>query len=70
MIMKERTLAAIAEGYGLTVETVVVPGNENAIKVYKGARQIFVGTEQAVREFLDGYKSPGLYEGSMYGYKE
>ncbi len=70
MIMKERTLAAIAEGYGLTVETVVVPGNENAIKVYKGARQIFVGTEQSVREFLDGYKSPGLYEGSMYGYKE
>ena len=70
MMMKERTLEAIAEGYGLTVETVLVPGHENALKVFKGARQIFVGTEQAVREFLNGYKSPGLYEGSMYGYKE
>jgi hypothetical protein len=68
----DQSNANIAEGFGLTVETAVLPDNANAFKVFKGAKQIFIGTEDAVREFLSGYEAsrPGLLDGSMYGYKE
>jgi len=65
-------ISQVAEGFGLTVETAVLPENGNAFKVFKGAKQIFIGTEEAVREFLANYEKsrPGLLEGSIYGYKE
>lgn len=65
-----KSIHDIASGYRLTVETAVIPGHENAFRVYKGVNPVFVGTEEAVREFLDGYERPGLYEGSIYNYKE
>lgn len=70
--MGEKQISDIANGFGLTLETVYLPDNPNAIKVFKGANPIFVGTEEAVREFLSTYENsrPGLYEASMYGYKE
>ncbi|MBX3298177.1 MAG: hypothetical protein KF736_01785 [Acidobacteria bacterium] len=70
--MPLRELLAIADEFGLAVESVVIAENEMAFRVLKGANQIFIGTETAVREFLSGYGSdrPGLFEASMYGYKE
>ncbi|HTH37720.1 MAG TPA: hypothetical protein VL572_07130 [Pyrinomonadaceae bacterium] len=70
--MKEKKMIDIAEGYGLTVETAVVPGHEKAFRLYKGAKQVFIGTEEAAVEFLATYKEkrPDPYEGSMYGYQE
>lgn len=70
--MDRDTIQKIAEGYGLTVEAMAIPENENAFRVYKGAKQLFIGSEAAVREFLTDYvkERPGLLEGSMYGYKE
>ena len=70
--MSEKTVSEVAEGFGLTIERVVIPDHEKAFKIYKGVNPIFVGTEDAVREFLSGYESnrPGLFEGSMIGYKE
>ena len=70
--MKEKKMIDIAEGYGLTVETTVVPGHEKAFRLYKGAKQVFIGTEEAALEFLATYdkKRPDPYEGSMYGYQE
>ena len=67
-----RTISEIAEGFGLTLETAILPNHDKAFRVYKGVNQIFIGTESAVREFLSGYEKerPGLYEGSMYAYKE
>lgn len=68
----EKTILQIAEGFGLTVEQVVIPDHEKAFKVYKGVNPVFVGTEEAVRQFLGNYESnrPGLFEASMVGYKE
>ena len=70
--MDQTSLEEAAGKYGLTVEAVAVPENGLAYKVYKGAKQIFIGTDEAVHEFLSGYgeKLPGLFEGSMIGYKE
>lgn len=70
--MKEKSIVEIADSFGLTVEAVIIPDHDRAFKVYKGAKQLFVGTEAAVRQFLTTYQKdrPGLYEGSMYGYKE
>lgn len=70
--MSEKTIFEVAEGYGLTIERVIVPDHDSAFKVYKGANQVFVGTQDAVRHFLSSYEDsrPGLYEGSMIGYKE
>ena len=70
--MMQKRLLDIAEGFGLTVETAVVPDHENAFRLYKGAKQVFIGTEEATMEFLSTYKDrrPDLYEGSMYGYQE
>lgn len=70
--MEDKTIFEIADGYGLTVEPVVVPDHERAFKLYKGVNPVFVGTAEAVRDFLSTYEAnrPGLYEASMIGYKE
>jgi len=68
----DKPIAHHAESLGLTVETVVIPDHDPALRVYKGANPIFVGTETAVREFLSDYerRRPGLFESSIIGYKE
>jgi hypothetical protein len=65
-------IETITDKLGLTVERSVLPGHPSAIRIYKGAKQIFIGTEDAVREFLADYEAnrPKPYEGSIYGYKE
>ena len=70
--MSQKSILDLAEGYGLSVEAAAIPENEKAFRIYKGANQVFIGTEDAVRNFLTDYEKgrPGLYEGSMYGYKE
>jgi len=70
--VSEKTIFELADGFGLTVEAVSIPEHERAIRVFKGAKQQFVGTEEAVRHFLTEYgnNSPDLYAGSMYGYQE
>lgn len=70
--MSEQTVGEIASKLGLNVEVSVVPDHERALKVYKGVNQVFIGTEEAVRDFLGNYEKdrPGLFEGSIYGYKE
>ena len=70
--MSDKTIFEIADGFGLNVEHVLIPDHDRAFKVYKGVNPVFVGTEDAVREFLSTYgdSRPGLFEGSMIGYKE
>lgn len=70
--MEEKTVFEMAEAFGLSLEQVIIPEHDRAYKVYKGVNPIFVGTEEAVREFLSTYETsrPGLYEASMIGYKE
>jgi hypothetical protein len=70
--MAKKTIVEKADAFGLTIETAVLPEHENALRVYKGANQIFIGTEEAVGIFLTHYEKdrPGLFEGSMYAYKE
>ncbi len=72
MIFKDRTIEVLANGYGLTLEQVLIPDHGNAFKVYKGAALIFTGTEEAIKEFLLKYEKdrPEPYAGSMYEYKE
>lgn len=70
--MARNAIIETAEKFGLTVETTVVADQEKAIRIYKGANQIFSGNEEMARSFLANYHKdlPGLYEGSMYGYRE
>ena len=70
--MADRTIFEIADGFGLSVEHVLIPDHDKAFKVHKGVNPVFVGTEEAVHEFLSTYKDnrPGPFEGSMIGYKE
>ncbi|MGD9590395.1 MAG: hypothetical protein AB7Q37_15625 [Pyrinomonadaceae bacterium] len=70
--MNKSRIIEMAEEFGLTIEALIIPEREKAFRVFKGANQIFVGTEEAVREFLLKYEKdrPGLFEGSMYGYLE
>ena len=70
--MTHKPIIEIAEDLGLSVEHIHIPGHEKAIKVFKGANPIFVGTEEAVREFFTKYlaERPGPFESSMVGYKE
>jgi hypothetical protein len=70
--MADKSIDELAEGFGLSVERIQIPGHENALKVYKGVNPIFTGAEEAVRTFLAGYdrSRPGLYEGSIYNYQE
>lgn len=69
--MGNKTIFEIAEGFGLNIEHVVIPDHGKAFKVYKGVNPVFVGTEDAVREFLSTYDQsrPGLYDASMFAYK-
>jgi len=70
--MNSEAIIAAAERFGLTLETVAISDTDEAFKVYKGANQIFVGRAADIAAFLDDYKKnlPGLYEGSIVGYKE
>ena len=70
--MSEKTVFEVAEGFVLTIERVVIPDDEKAFKIYKGINPIFVGTEEAVRKIPLRLREhrPGLFEGSMIGYKE
>ncbi len=70
--MNQKSISEIADGFGLTVETVVIPEHNDAFRIYKGAKQVFVGNEDTVRTYLADYEKnrPGLYEGSIYGYTE
>ncbi|MEO5859480.1 MAG: hypothetical protein ABIR33_11080 [Pyrinomonadaceae bacterium] len=70
--MAEKTIFQIADRFGLNVEHVPIPDHDKAFKVYKGVNPLFVGTEEAVRDFLATYEQnrPGLFEGSIIGYKE
>ncbi len=70
--MKDRTIVEIGGTFGLTIEAAAAAHSETAFRVYKGVNQVFTGTEEAVRDFLATYEKerPGLYEGSIYGYKE
>lgn len=70
--MTQRSIQDMAAPFGLTIEAMAIPENGSAFKVFKGAKQVFIGSEEAVRNFLGGYDKdrPALYEGSMYGYQE
>ena len=72
LMMDQRSVRKIAESLGLSIEMVFIENHENALRVYKGAKQIFVGTEEAVRDFLGKYQKerPGPYAGSMHNYIE
>ena len=65
-------ITAGAAKFGLTTEKVAIAGGDEAIKLFKGAKQIFVGRAADVTSFLADYEKnlPGLYEGSIVGYKE
>ncbi|MEO6334272.1 MAG: hypothetical protein ABIO91_04745 [Pyrinomonadaceae bacterium] len=66
--MDPKSISDIASSFGLTIE----PDSENKFRIYKGVNQIFSGDEAAVRDFFVAYENerPGLFEGSVYGYKE
>lgn len=70
--MTQKSIVDIAESFGLTVESVLIPDHETAYRVYKGAKQIFIGTDEAVRSFLASYKDelPTPSTGAIRGYKE
>ena len=70
--MADRTIFEMADGFGLTLEHVIIPDHDKAFKVFKGVNQVFVGTEDAVRGFLSTYENsrPGLFEASIVNYKE
>jgi hypothetical protein len=70
--MSLKTIHKHAADLGLTIETVFLPKHENAFRVFKGAKQLFIGTESAVEVFLNEYERerPGPMEGSMYDYRE
>ena len=66
--MNPNSISEIASAFGLTIEN----DGESNFRIYKGVNQIFSGSESAVREFFVTYEKerPGLFEGSIYGYKE
>ena len=70
--MSEKSIDQLAESYGLTLETDIQPDHDKTYRVFKGANQVFAGTETAVLDFLNQYDKdrPSLLEGSMYGYRE
>ncbi len=71
-VMSQKSIVNIAESFGLTVETISIPEHDDAFRVLKGLNQVFIGTEYAVRNYLVEYEKerPGLFAGSIYGYKE
>lgn len=70
--MDAEAVIAAAEKFGLTTEKVMVADGDEAIKIFKGMNQIFVGRAGDVAGFLVDYEKnlPGPYEGSIVGYKE
>ena len=70
--MSQKTIVDIAESFGLTVEVVTIPDHERAFRVFKGVNQVFIGTEDAVRNFFMDYEKerPALYKENIRGYKE
>jgi hypothetical protein len=70
--MDQKSVVEIAKQFGLTIESAGDPESEPAYKIYKGAKQVFAGNENVVRDFLSTYEAgrPGLLDGSMYGYLE
>lgn len=66
--MNPKSISEIAESFGLTIE----PENDNSFRVYKGVNQVFLGSEEAARDFFVTYEKarPALFEGSIFGYKE
>ena len=70
--MSYKSIFALAEGYGLALEAVLIPHPERAFRVYKGANQLFFGTEEAIRNFFIDYEKsrPDPYQGSMVNYRE
>ena len=67
--MSTRKISDIAGEFGLTVEST---NDDSAFRIYKGVNQVFAGNEDAVRTYLANYEKdrPGLFEGSMIGYRE
>lgn len=71
--MKRETITEIAESFGFELEGVVGPSEDDrSFRVYKGANQVFTGTEEAVRSFFGRYEKerPGLFVESLYGYRD
>ena len=67
--MSLRNVSEIAGEYGLTVES---EKDGPALRIYKGVNQVFSGNEDAARVYLANYEKdrPGLFEGSIIGYRE
>ena len=66
-------LTEIAERLGLDLEMVSMTTiNSGSFRVYKGAKQVFEGAEDAVRDFFDRYEKnrPGPFVEGMCGYRE
>ncbi|MEO8041768.1 MAG: hypothetical protein ABI646_04065 [Acidobacteriota bacterium] len=70
--MDQKSVAELGEQFGLTIENLSDSDSKAAYKIYKGAKHVFSGDEDAARNFLSTYKAerPALFEGSMYGYVE
>lgn len=71
--MDDKTIAEVASTFGLDIEVASgLPGERKSFRIYKGANQVFAGTEEAARSFLVRYERerPGLFAESMYSYKE
>ncbi|PYS98962.1 MAG: hypothetical protein DMF63_12880 [Acidobacteria bacterium] len=66
--MSLRSISDIAGEYGLTVES----NDDPTFRIFKGVNQIFSGDEDAARVYLADYEKdrPGLFEGSIIGYRE
>ncbi len=71
--MNEKAISEIATSFGMDLEGALgLPGDEKSFRLYKGAKQVFTGTEQDVRIFFARYEKnrPALFMESMYAYKE
>lgn len=53
--MAPKFISHIADSLGLAVEVEFLPGGERRLRVYKGAKLIFVGSTPAVEKFLSRY---------------
>ncbi|GEM_PF-3053092 len=53
--MAPKFISHIADSLGLTVEVEFLTGGEKRLRVYKGAKLIFVGSTPAVEKFLSRY---------------
>lgn len=67
--MSLRNISDIASDFGLTVESA---NDDPTFRIFKGVNQVFAGNEDAARAYLASYEKdrPGLFEGSMIGYRE